>query len=69
MVMVPHRILEALVKQNNKAKQKKVGRKKEAFNIYLEPEQLVKLKALAKDPGIPIAVQVRKAIDQYLKTA
>jgi predicted DNA-binding protein len=41
--------------------------KKHRTNIYLDPEQLKKLKTLSEETGAPIAALVRKAIDLYLK--
>jgi predicted DNA-binding protein len=40
---------------------------KERTNIYLEEEQIKRLRALQKKTGAPVAELVRRAIDAYLK--
>jgi len=44
-------------------------RNKAVFNIYLEPAQLTKLRAMSDKTGAPIAALVRKAVDKFLNAA
>jgi predicted DNA-binding protein len=41
--------------------------KKHRTNIYLDPEQLKRLKAISEKTGAPVAALIRKAIEAYLK--
>ncbi|MGA7766036.1 MAG: ribbon-helix-helix domain-containing protein [Candidatus Sulfotelmatobacter sp.] len=42
-------------------------RNKLRLNIYLDPQQKVKLDALSEKHGAPLSELIRRAIDLYLK--
>lgn len=52
-----------------KAKQIRVWpeHKKTATTCYVRPDQMEKLRALSKVTGVPMAVYIRRGIDQVLK--
>jgi len=40
---------------------------KKKYTLYLEKNQILKLKAIFKKVGIPVSESIRRAIDTYLK--
>lgn len=46
---------------------KVMARKKEMTTVYLEPEQLQALREIRDREGTPLAVSIRRALDEHLK--
>lgn len=40
---------------------------KERFQVMLEPEQIAALRSIEDRTGAPLAVQIRRAVDAWLK--
>jgi len=41
-------------------------RKKEMVTLYLEPEQLERLRQVSKETGVPMAIYMRRALVSYM---